>query len=276
MSAVQRVSFSARTPRRSLGGPGTGVPSMTSDPKSPKQRSEHAEAPPVTEPSDAPRLQLKPGPPAAAHLDGAWWPRSRALTTEVPPLLDELHDRVGSVALVGYHSNAWEPVPAELNVRGRSVRFQGFTSDNPHTLIVVGTDSRRVALLVVPPDTTGVAADRALSDASRPPAADEGEPDDATARSLDDVATRLAERTGTPARHRLRQSLSGFGRPASSSPRPRSRGLCRSWSNTSCATRSQHSTTSRPQTRRRKPRPNPGPAGRQRSRTTSHLIVESQ
>jgi len=103
---------------------------------------------------------------------------------------------VGSVALVGYHSNAWEPVPAELNVRGRSVRFQGFTSDNPHTLIVVGTDSRRVALLVVPPDTTGVAADRALGDASRPPAADEGEPDDATARSLDDVATRLAERTG--------------------------------------------------------------------------------
>ena len=169
---------------------------MTSDPQSPKQRSEHAEAPPMTEPSDAPRLQLKPGPPAAAHLDGAWWPRSRALTTEVPPLLDELHDRVGSVALVGYHSNAWEPVPAELNVRGRSVRFQGFTSDNPHTLIVIGTDSRRVALLVVPPDTTGVAADRALSDASRPPAADEGEPDDATARSLDDVATRLAERTG--------------------------------------------------------------------------------
>jgi len=196
MSALQPVSFSAQTLRRSLDGLGTGVPSMTSNPQAPKPPSEHATAPSVDEPSDAPRLQLKPGPPAAAHLDGVWWPRSRTLTTEVPQLLDELHDRVGPVALVGYHSNAWEFTPAAVNDAAQSVHFQGFTSENPHTLIVVGTDGRRVALLVVPPDTTEAAAHRTLSEASRPTAADEDSGNDDISGSLDELATRLADRTG--------------------------------------------------------------------------------
>ena len=196
MSALQPVSFSAQTLRRSLDGLGTGVPSMTSNPQAPKPQSEHATAPSVDEPSDAPRLQLKPGPPAAAHLDGVWWPRSRTLTTEVPQLLDELQDRVGPVALVGYHSNAWEFTPPAVNDAARSVHFQGFTSEIPHTLIVVGTDGRRVALLVVPPDTTEAAAHRTLSEASRPTAADEDSGNDDISGSLDELATRLADRTG--------------------------------------------------------------------------------
>ncbi|MDR3662101.1 MAG: DUF5994 family protein, partial [Mycobacterium sp.] len=46
-------------------------------------------------------MALRPDPPA--RLDGAWWPRSTQLATELPGLITGLSDRLGQIDLVGYH-----------------------------------------------------------------------------------------------------------------------------------------------------------------------------
>lgn len=136
------------------------------------------------------RLQLKPPVPAAGYVDGAWWPRSRHLPAELPGLLAELTDQVGTVALVGYHRSAWDAAPEQLDVAGGTVGLEGFSSDSPATVLVIGTAGERVTLLVVPPDTTEDQAQQLLTDAGRPdPGADAVTH---TARSLDELVTRLA------------------------------------------------------------------------------------
>jgi hypothetical protein len=42
-----------------------------------------------------------------------------------------------------------------VTIGGRAVRFEGFHSMDRDTIVVIGADSRRVSLLVVPPDTPG-------------------------------------------------------------------------------------------------------------------------
>jgi hypothetical protein len=71
------------------------------------------------------RLQLDPNRPAEPYLDGAWWPRSTELPDELPALLEELSAHLGSIALVGYHRDAWNAAPGHLDVAGRSVHLQG-------------------------------------------------------------------------------------------------------------------------------------------------------
>jgi hypothetical protein len=112
------------------------------------------------------RLRLKPATPVTGYVDGAWWPRSRDLVTELPALLADLEVRVGRVSRVGYHLGAWDPAPRRLP--GGTVRLEGFRSTDPHLLTVVGRSSARIVLLVVPADTPDPAAQAALDAASTP------------------------------------------------------------------------------------------------------------
>lgn len=74
--------------------------------------------------------------------------------------------------------------------------LQGFTDDEPHTVIVIGSSGRRLTLLVVAPDT---AQDQALdelvaaSHARLATDVDRGA-DAGNTRSLDEVAARLASK----------------------------------------------------------------------------------
>ncbi|WP_410639151.1 DUF5994 family protein [Amycolatopsis sp. lyj-346] len=45
--------------------------------------------------SHSPRLRLKPKAPTTGYVDGAWWPTSRDLTAELPPILAVLAVRLG-------------------------------------------------------------------------------------------------------------------------------------------------------------------------------------
>jgi hypothetical protein len=98
-----------------------------------------------------PRLQLKPSRPESTFLDGAWWPRSTQLAIELPVLVEALSDRLGEVAVVGYHRNAWTQTPTQMQVADATVQLQGFTSDEPASVILIGCDGRRVTLLVISP-----------------------------------------------------------------------------------------------------------------------------
>jgi len=117
----------------------------------------------ATEPSrQTLRLKLKPKAPTTGYVDGAWWPRSLDLPTELPALLAVLAVRLGRIQRVSYNLTAWAPTPRRIPVEGQLVRLGGFHSQNPHTMDVIGLAGARVTLLVVPPETAQAVAHHTL------------------------------------------------------------------------------------------------------------------
>jgi hypothetical protein len=154
---------------------------------------------PVVDAASEPRLQLKPDPPASACLDGVWWPRSMQLATELPGLVARLSDRLGQVTMVGYHLDAWPETPPQVEIAGLTVQLQGFTSNEPASVIVFGRDGRYITLLVVPSDVSDEVARQELDAASQPAngrVALNDEAERAAAQSLIEVAAQLARHEG--------------------------------------------------------------------------------
>jgi len=161
-------------------------------------------------PADSPatptplRLRLDLDEPAEPYLDGAWWPRSAELPTELPSLLEALSAHLGPIALIGYRRDAWNPAPDHLDLAGHAVHLQGFVSPGPATLVVVDDRGRRVGVRVVPPETDSATAAEVMAAATDHDVEHgdhcvehgDGGPatqaDRAEATSLDEVAARLA------------------------------------------------------------------------------------
>jgi hypothetical protein len=96
-------------------------------------------------------------------FDGAWWPRSRDLSVEVPELIAELDRRGVRVERFTYSLEAWPAAPRKVVVLGRVVRTGGFRSMDPQVVCLTWAGgARRADLLVVPPDTDVVTGARAL------------------------------------------------------------------------------------------------------------------
>jgi Family of unknown function (DUF5994) len=154
---------------------------------------------PVVDAASKPRLQLKPDPPASAYLDGVWWPRSTQLAIELPGLVARLSDRLGQVTMVGYHLDAWPETPPQVEIAGLTVQLQGFTSNEPASVIVFGRDGHYLTLLVIPPDVSDEIARQELDAVSQ--RADGGvavndEAQRAAAQSLIEVAAQSARHEG--------------------------------------------------------------------------------
>ena len=113
------------------------------------------------------RLALIDPPAPRTTLDGAWWPRARNLSEELPGLVEELRGRGIRVTRVAYNPDAWEAAPRRMAADGRIIRLGWFRSIDPQLLDLTGdTTRRRVDLLVVPPDTAAAAARQAFTAAS--------------------------------------------------------------------------------------------------------------
>ena len=120
----------------------------------------------ITGDDDHPRWQLTPHALTSKRLDGAWWPRSTQLSTELPALVTALSERLGELAVVGYHRNAWTPVPEQLRVAGETITLPGLTSDEPATHLA-DRYGRCVTLQVIPPAAHGAVARETLDAAAR-------------------------------------------------------------------------------------------------------------
>ncbi|MFE3260715.1 DUF5994 family protein [Nocardia sp. NPDC059091] len=106
-----------------------------------------------------PRVLLKPTAPKTGYVDGAWWPYTGDLVTELPGLITILAARLGSVLRVEYYLIDWDTPTGPLTVAGQPVRLDWHGYTPAHTVELTGTPHhRRLVLLVVPPET-------ALSDA---------------------------------------------------------------------------------------------------------------
>src|SRR3954470_10796155 len=116
---------------------------------------------------DPVRLTLIDPPGHRTTLDGAWWPRTRSLSDELPGLVQELHRRGIRGTRAAYNPDAWETAPRRLAADGRTIRLGWFRSIDPQLLDLTGDTARgRLDLLVVPPDTTAATARQAFTAAS--------------------------------------------------------------------------------------------------------------
>ena len=104
-------------------------------------------------PEHTPRLRLKRKAPITGYVDGAWWPRSDDLPTELPDLLAVLSVRLGAVARVTYNLAEWAKAPRKASIGGQIVRLDGYHRQPPNTLGVLDTYGNKIVLLVVPVHT---------------------------------------------------------------------------------------------------------------------------
>ena len=126
---------------------------------------------PVAEPDGYPpvRLSLKPPGSPPGLLDGAWWPHSRDLTRELTFLTDLLEPLWGRVTRVTVNPTHWPVVPRKVSVNGHVIKVGWFRQEqDPHQLMLLSYNVGRWDLLVVPPGTTAVAAERLMAAACDP------------------------------------------------------------------------------------------------------------
>lgn len=127
------------------------------------------------------------------HIDGAWWPQSTDLVTELPALLSALAERLGQVVMVGYVRNGWRNAPPEVDVAGQTIELLAFDSAEPASVILIGHDGHHLTLRVIAPETTNQDARQALDAVpERGSGATATGRAAAAARSVADIAERLA------------------------------------------------------------------------------------
>ncbi|MEU0029776.1 DUF5994 family protein [Streptomyces sp. NPDC006335] len=126
---------------------------------------------PRTVPFRAPsaRLALKSvGPsPGQVELDGAWWPRSRDLSDELPALADILDPLWGRITRIAVNPRHWPIIPQRIFVNGHVVKVGWFTTElDPHKILLLSGTSGRWDLLVIPPEVSAPSAARLMAAAS--------------------------------------------------------------------------------------------------------------
>ncbi|MDX2562885.1 DUF5994 family protein [Streptomyces sp. TX20-6-3] len=114
------------------------------------------------------RLSLTPKSTLSGVLDGAWWPRSRDLTAEIPALVDALEGPYGRITRVTVNPTRWPVVPHKVAVTGHTVHVGWFTEQDPDKMILLSYSVGRCDLLVIPPDTEPAAAARLMTAAALP------------------------------------------------------------------------------------------------------------
>ncbi|MFE2584854.1 DUF5994 family protein [Streptomyces sp. NPDC059378] len=116
-----------------------------------------------------PRLVLAPAGTAPALIDGAWWPRSRDLSAELPALIDVLDPLWGRITRVTVNPKFWLVIPRKVPVHGHVVHVGWFEAEqDPHKLLLLSYTVGRWDLLVVPPETEPATATRLMAMATDP------------------------------------------------------------------------------------------------------------
>jgi hypothetical protein len=118
---------------------------------------------PIAHPSSSPaRLALCARATIPGAVDGAWWPQSCDLRSELPDLVAVLGMSIGPVRRVVYDPSLWPAAPSRI------IRGTALTTVDPYTLVandtiyLMGTHSRTAVLFVVPPAVPVAAVRRVL------------------------------------------------------------------------------------------------------------------
>lgn len=113
------------------------------------------------------RLRLRAQSPDRRRdrfVDGGWWPHSRDLTAELPPLLAAI-EAAGyePIRRVTYNLTAWDRPPRRLMVGGRLVKLGGFRTQDSALVTLSGKSAWiNIDLVTIASDTDPAVAERAL------------------------------------------------------------------------------------------------------------------
>ncbi len=115
------------------------------------------------------RIRLAPRGPLPRRIDGAWWPHTHDLTTELPLLLAVLPRSWGEITIVTVNSAMWSAIPRRIQVGDHVVRLGAAAVQHaPPTICLVSPGHGRWDLLVVPPETPESAAESLMVSAAEP------------------------------------------------------------------------------------------------------------
>jgi Family of unknown function (DUF5994) len=109
------------------------------------------------------RLRLDPRLSRAGIVDGGWWPHSWDPDTELPELIAGLEASLGPITRVALKLDAWDRAPRRVAIDDRRVRVGWFRTMDAHMVGVTRAFQGRLALLVVPPEEAGQAAESAMA-----------------------------------------------------------------------------------------------------------------
>lgn len=101
------------------------------------------------------------------RLDGAWWPRSRNLETELADLVRNFPAGVGRIIRAVCSRADWERAPLEVRVDGETLKVGQFPHDGAH-MVILTLPGRNLTLLLVPPDTSEAQAAEVMRVATSP------------------------------------------------------------------------------------------------------------
>ncbi|MFC0842898.1 DUF5994 family protein [Streptomyces noboritoensis] len=119
------------------------------------------------DPAPTARLALKPANTARGLLDGAWWPRSRDLLSELPALIDVLDPTWARITRIAVNPRHWPVIPRKIPVHGHVVKAGWFTPElDPHKMLLLSYSVGRWDLLVIPPQTDEATAARLMAAAT--------------------------------------------------------------------------------------------------------------
>jgi hypothetical protein len=121
----------------------------------------------VSSPPVTPRAVL-PARRREAVVDAGWWPRSWDPVAELPGLVLALSDRYGPIRQMMLNSDTWKGEFRRLVVGTLVIRIGWFASLDPAVLIAITATGEQLDVLVVPPETSDEAAERALTAAPDP------------------------------------------------------------------------------------------------------------
>ena len=125
-------------------------------------------APTLSAPPLSARLSLAPKTVPAGPMDGAWWPRSRDLSAELPALVDALEEQYGRITRVAVNPTHWPVIPHKVPATGHIVHVGWFTEQDPDKMILLSYTVGRCDLLVIPPETEPAEAARLMDTAAAP------------------------------------------------------------------------------------------------------------
>jgi hypothetical protein len=117
----------------------------------------------VSQPETRRPLRLRLGrAPGQDLLDGAWWPYSRDLESEMSDLVQRFPLDHGSISRVVYSRPDWDSAPHQLTAGPTVIEVGPSPRDDTHVLVLELSDDSRLTLLVVPPDFTPGQGEEAL------------------------------------------------------------------------------------------------------------------
>ncbi|ANY23177.1 DUF5994 family protein [Gordonia terrae] len=113
------------------------------------------------------RFSLKPEGSARGSVDGAWWPETHDLATELPTIARSVGRRLTRLERVGYHLVDWDaPAAGKTTCNGDTVRLEGFGAWTPGIVRFMGPGGTLSVTLIgadTDPETARAVMARAAS-----------------------------------------------------------------------------------------------------------------